>query len=565
MKDLRLKTARLIVTVDDGLAAESPLRHRYRAMSLWLALSSVIGASGLAILIGVAAYSSGPYSLGGVHDLPGWFAILLPAGLMITVTMIVLVFGMRVVFAHQQRLENDLRRREEEYRTLALYDALTGLPNRTLLADRVRKAIADAARNGNLFGLMILDLDRFKEVNDSLGHGAGDELLCESARRLQSLVRACDTVARLGGDEFAIVLPGVRDAGDLRVVARKLIDALSAPYMLCGREIFVSASIGIALYPSDSAVVEELFRFADSAMYLAKQEGRNNFQFYVAELAARTSERMETAAALHKAVRNGELELYFQPQVDLRSGSLVGVEALLRWNRPGHGLVTPEKFIPIAEESGLIVEIGEWILDNACRVAVQWNRTRTEPLKMSLNVSTRQFIRNDFVASLHRIIEATGCSPEWIALEITESLLLEDSEEVSCMLASLHGMGISIAIDDFGTGYSALSYLDRFPVSQIKIDRSFVKDIPEDRHKSELVKAMLSISSALHLQVVAEGVEETSQADYLMAHGCWLAQGYLFGKPMQQHTIEQVLQRASGTVDTRSLYVVATAYAAGSE
>ncbi len=483
------------------------------------------------------------------HGILDWTAALemslLSAGLTGTVALAGHALRLRTLFLRQRTLKDDLRRREEEHRTLSLLDALTGLPNRTLLADRLRQAIADGARAGNRFGFMIVGLDHLEEVNDSFGHDAGDALLCEAGMRLQCQMRPSDTVARLGGGEFAVLSPGMRGPDDFGLVARRLIDTLTAPYLLDGHEVVVTASIGIALYPDDSIGIDELFRFAGSALNHARREGLNSFQFYVAELTARSSTRLELAAALHKAVRNGELELYFQPQTDLRDGAIVGVEALLRWCRPGHGFVAPDKFIPIAEESGLIVEIGEWVLATACRSVVTRNRTLERPITVSVNVSTRQFIRHDFAATVERVLAATGCRPDWLKLEITEGLLLEDSNDVARMLQRLHAMGLMISIDDFGTGYSALGYLNRFPVSQIKIDRSFVSDIPQDADKSELVKAILSMAAALRLQVIAEGVETQAQVDYLRAHGCRFVQGYLFGAPMPGAALDAVLRTAS--------------------
>lgn len=429
----------------------------------------------------------------------------------------------------------------KQIHSLAFFDNLTSLPNRSLLLDRIRQTIADASWHGSRFGLMLLDLDRFKEVNDTLGHGVGDLLLREVADRLLICVRGYDTVARLGGDEFAILLPEMRVGADLATIACKILDMFQQPFNLSGRELFISASIGIALYPDDSAEIDALFKYADSAMYHAKKQGRNNFQFYSRELTTRSSERMALESALRRARRNDELELYYQPQVRLDTGRIIGAEALLRWNRGEHGMVMPDRFIPVAEETGLIVGIGEWILATACRAAVDWNQSRTEPFKVAVNLSTRQFIQNDLLKSVRGILMETECKPEWLKLEITESLLLEDSADVIAMLEELDAMGLAISIDDFGTGYSALSYLNRFPVSQIKIDRSFVQGIPEDRDKSELVKAMISIAQSLQLELVAEGVETSLQADYLSTHGCGIAQGYLFGKPMPQYEFEKKL------------------------
>jgi len=420
----------------------------------------------------------------------------------------------------------------------AFYDNLTRLPNRLLLADQISLTMADGTCDGGQFGLMFLDLDHFKEVNDTLGHSVGDQLLCEAARRMQNCVRVYDTLARLGGDEFAILLPDACTDGDLATIADKILCQLAEPFVINGRELFVTGSIGIARYPGDSAEIDALYKYADTAMYHAKKMGRNNFQFYAKELSMHSLDRMEIEAALRKAQKNGELALHFQPQIELQTGRVAGAEALLRWNRPGHGMVMPDRFIPIAEESGLIVDIGEWVLRTACATAVDWNRERKIPLKIAVNVSTRQFVRNDLVGSVCRILAETGCKAEWLELEITESLLLDDSVEMSGTLAALHGIGLSISIDDFGTGYSALSYLNSFPVSQLKIDRSFVKDIPKQRDKCELVKAILSIAAALRLESVAEGVETPEQAEYLKTHGCRLAQGYLFGKPMPRTIFE---------------------------
>jgi diguanylate cyclase (GGDEF)-like protein/PAS domain S-box-containing protein len=435
--------------------------------------------------------------------------------------------------------EVDRYRKEAHHQ--AFHDRLTGLPNRLLLCDRMSQAIADAQYHGHQFAVMMLDLDHFKNVNDSLGHKLGDHLLSEVSKRLQDCVRNHDTVARLGGDEFAVLLPDVRKADDVAIVADKILRYLAYPFFVGGRELFVTASIGVALYPGDGVELDALFKFADSAMYHAKKMGRNNFQFYAREFTTRALERMDTAMALHKALKHDELELYYQPQIDLQTGDMIGAEALLRWHRPGHGVVGPDGFVAIAEESGLILDIGRWVLSAACRAVVRWNRGRKKPLKVAVNLSPRQFVRNDLAGEVAGILAQTGCKPAWLTLEITESLLLEDCEATIATLSALSEMGVAIAVDDFGTGFSSLSYLHRFPVSHLKIDRSFVHGIEGQLDKRELVKAMLLIATALGLASVAEGVETFAQADYLWRHGCRAAQGHFFGKAMPAAEFETAL------------------------
>jgi diguanylate cyclase (GGDEF)-like protein len=429
----------------------------------------------------------------------------------------------------------------KQIHNLAFFDPLTHLPNRSQLSNFIRQTIDDISSHDQQFGLMMLDLDRFKQINDTLGHGVGDQVLCEAAKRLRGCVRICDTVARLGGDEFAILLPNIYSGLDLDAVACRILVAFNHPFMIDGCELFITTSIGITLYPDDTADVETLFRYVDSAMYYAKQQGRNNYQFFSVNLTEKAVWRMSIENDLRKAQERNELELYYQPQIELASGKIIGAEALLRWNHSNKGLITPDKFIPVAEETGLIVGIGEWVLHSACQAAVAWNANREIPLCIAVNLSTRQFIRNDLVAMVQRILQETACEPRWIKLEITESLLLEDSTEVAAMLDTFNRMGHAISIDDFGTGYSALSYLNRFPVSQIKIDRSFVQGIPYDNDKTELVKVMISIAQVLNMELVAEGVETHEQAACLFANGCVIVQGYLFGKPMPYASFEKFM------------------------
>lgn len=415
---------------------------------------------------------------------------------------------------------------------MAFYDSLTSLPNRALFNDRLRQMLTDASWHGQLAGVMLLDLDRFKAVNDTLGHPVGDALLCETAARLTCCVRGYDTVARMGGDEFAILLPEIRSGDDLGRIASKMLESFNEPFLLEGKEVFVSSSIGIALYPDDGSDADDLIKYADSAMYFAKRSGRNNFRFYSKDLTDSANDRLTLEADLRRGCGRGELELHFQPKVRLVDGMLTGSEALLRWNHPQRGIVAPDKFVSIAEDSGMIVEIGEWVLHTACRVACDWNSPGNPPHKVAINLSVRQFQSNDLANTVRNVLQETGCYPEWIELEITESLLLDDDGDVLETLEAFRAMGITIAIDDFGTGYSSLGYLALFPIDTLKIDRSFVSRLTEPGHHAELVKAIISIAKSLDQQVVAEGVESAEQAALLQSYGCQTAQGYFYGKPM---------------------------------
>lgn len=423
---------------------------------------------------------------------------------------------------------------------MAFYDSLTSLPNRALLNDRLRQMLTDASWHGQMAGVMMLDLDRFKAVNDTLGHAAGDELLREAAARLTGCVRAYDTVARLGGDEFAVLLPDVRSGEDLGIVASKMLAAFEEPFWLESKEVFISSSIGIVLYPVDGESADDLLKQADSAMYLAKRSGRNTFRFYSKDLTVSANERLMLEGDLRRGFKRNELELYYQPKINLADGALIGSEALLRWNHPKRGMVPPDKFISIAEDSGLIVDIGEWVLRNACQVACEWNGQGKPLHKVAINLSARQFLSNDLVRTVRAALAETCCRPEWIELEITESLLLDEDGEILEMLGTFREMGISIAIDDFGTGYSALSYLARFPIDTLKIDRSFTSRVTERGHHAELVKAIITIAHSLKQQVVAEGVETVEQAAVLQAYGCHIAQGYLYSKPVAKAAFEKL-------------------------
>ncbi len=422
---------------------------------------------------------------------------------------------------------------------MAYHDALTALPNRAFLNQQLRLAASDGMR----FGLLFMDLDFFKTINDTLGHEVGDGLLVDAAKRIVDAVRDDDIVARIGGDEFAILVSNLRDDANLAGLATKIADKLSSPFHIEGINFFVTASIGIVCYPTDSEEVEDLMKYADTAMYEAKKRGRNNHQFYTPDMTQQAMEHLAIATALRYAIKKDELFLLFQPKVDIATGAVLGAEALLRWHGNVLGQILPDKFIPIAEESGLIIEIGTWVLRTACEVAVQLNQRRDNPLNIAVNVSSKEFVGNDYIKNLQECLMETGCKPEWLTLEITESLLLQDTGETFETLKKIDEMGITLSIDDFGTGYSALAYLSKFPIRQVKIDRSFVMDICNTQSAASLIKAIIAMADSLKKQLVAEGVETNEQAALIKEYGCHEAQGYLYSKPLSfaefVHMVEQ--------------------------
>jgi diguanylate cyclase (GGDEF)-like protein/PAS domain S-box-containing protein len=414
---------------------------------------------------------------------------------------------------------------------LAFTDTLTGLPNRALFERRFQDAASEANLTSLPFALLMLDIDHFKDVNDTLGHESGDELLRQVTARLSHCIRESDTIARMGGDEFAILQSRLHSVDDAADIASRILDELAQPFVIDRQELFISGSIGISFYPRDSRELNELFAFADAAMYSAKRNGRNNFQFYSWELTRHATERLSLGSALRHACANNELQILYQPKVLLETGRVTGVEALLRWRHPELGVLAPDRFIAIAEESGLIIDIGQWVLKNACQNAVRINRNRRTPFKVAVNLSCRQFVRQDLAGSVENLLNATGCLGKWLEFEITESLLIDDNPQVRKTLETLRTLGISIAIDDFGTGYSALNYLTRFPMDVLKIDRSFTHGIDADPRKTGLVKAFISLGKTLDMEIVAEGVETAAQSATLRQLGCELGQGYLFGEP----------------------------------
>ncbi len=433
------------------------------------------------------------------------------------------------------------RQSEAQIRHMAHHDALTGLPNRTLLQDRIAQAIAKARRNDEILALLFIDLDRFKLINDSLGHAIGDRLLQAVASRLLAVTRAADTVARLGGDEFVVLLGDLGQPETARRVAQKVLQALAQPVAVEGHTLLVTPSIGICAFPNDGQDVDTLMRNADTAMYHAKQVGRNNFQFFTQAMNEAAQQRLQLENDLRYAVERGELGLQYQPQIDLRTGGIVGFEALVRWRHPQRGLVSPAEFIPAAEETGLIGAIGEWVLRAACAQAVAWHQSGHAFLQAAVNCSARQFQDDGFVAAVDRILRDSGMPAQRLELEITESVILQRSEDVNARFQALEDMGVRISIDDFGTGYSSLSYLKRLSIHQLKIDQSFVRDIGTDPNDAAIVSAIVTIAHALGLEVVAEGVETAEQLGFLRAVGCDAAQGYLFSRPLAAVEFERLL------------------------
>ncbi len=428
---------------------------------------------------------------------------------------------------------SQLKENEAHIRHLAYFDPLTGLPNRRLLEDRLQVALAHAHRNRNRAAVLFIDLDRFKRINDSLGHEVGDQLLMEIARRLCACLREDDTVARMGGDEFIAVLSDLTDPDDAAHTATRIIESLRRPVQVDGHELTVTTSIGISIFPDDSRDPVALIKNADTAMYRAKDEGRNAFQLYQPAMNARSLEHLALESALHRALAREELVLHFQPLVHVEAGRTVAAEALLRWMHPDLGLVPPADFIPLAEETGLIVPIGEWVLRTACLQHARWREAGHGELRMLVNISARQFRDEGFTAMVARVIAETGMPAAQLTLELTETMLMDGSERIIGVLDGLRALGVRLALDDFGTGYSSLAYLKRFPIDELKIDRLFIRDIDRNPDDAAIAEAIIKLAHSLGLRVVAEGVESAEQLAILAQHGCDLAQGFHFSKPVE--------------------------------
>jgi diguanylate cyclase (GGDEF)-like protein/PAS domain S-box-containing protein len=432
---------------------------------------------------------------------------------------------------------------EAEIRFQATHDALTSLPNRTLLYDRMQQAMLHSERYGNLTAIAFLDLDQFKFINDSLGHQVGDELLRITAQRLKSCLRESDTVARQGGDEFVLLLTSQPNEESITQTMQRVLHEVAQPWTANDLEFRITCSIGITLYPNDGRDAETLLKHADSAMYKAKELGRNNFQYFSAEMNSTVTDRLDLLNRLRQAIPNDELVLHYQPKLNLVSGEIIGVEALIRWNSPHSGMVSPAAFIPLAEETGLIIPIGEWVLQTACRQNRAWQQAGYPPIAISVNLSPRQLARGDIVGQVERVLLETGLEAKYLELEITESVMATDVEKSFAMLTELRAMGVRISLDDFGTGYSSLSYLKRFPVDTLKIDQSFVRDIATDANSAAIVRAIISLGHNLNLNVLAEGIETGEQSAFLQQNGCNEGQGYLISRPVPEADFLKLLMK----------------------
>ncbi len=428
---------------------------------------------------------------------------------------------------------DDRQTAEALARHLALHDTLTGLPNRLLLQDRLSQALAQAKREDWLVAVMFIDLDRFKNINDTLGHAIGDEVLREMARRLKAALRDSDTVSRVGGDEFVIVLRHVQAVADIPLTTSKLMADMSTPVTVGGHQLRVTPSIGVSVFPNDSDDATKLLSYADAAMYHAKANGRRNVQFYAATMSDTLQTRVKLESDLHLALARHELEMHYQPRVDFRSGKVIGYEALLRWNHPEEGPIAPSVFIPIAEDSGLIMPIGEWVIREACQQMKRWRESGFAVECVAVNLSARQFFDRQLPERVSGALAEAGLDPQSLELEITESILMANTEETLSLFAELKQLGVKLSIDDFGTGFSSLSYLKRFRVDNLKIDHSFVRDISTDADDAAIVRAIVNLAHSLQLHVIAEGVETKEQIEYLTHCGCQEAQGFYFAKPMR--------------------------------
>ncbi|GAB4169794.1 MAG: hypothetical protein Kow00100_10360 [Geothermobacteraceae bacterium] len=428
--------------------------------------------------------------------------------------------------------EEQLQEKDNRLDYLIQHDLLTGLPNRSQFLVRLKRQMSRASEKGRKLAVLLLDLDRFKNINDSLGHGTGDLVLVEVARRLRETLRDSDVIARLGGDEFIILLDNIDSAARAERVAGKVLGALEPKFEINDCQLFVTGSLGISIFPDDASSPEDMLKSADTALFRAKKAGRNSYRFYTSDMNARSRELLLLEASFRQALEEEQLVLHYQPQIDLFTGQTRGVEALVRWEHPQKGMISPGDFIPLAEETGLIVPMGQWVLRQACRQNAAWVEAGFMPLRMTVNISARQFLKEDLLEDLVGVLRETGLDPGLLELEITESMIMHDVAAATRVMDSIAAEGVHLAVDDFGTGYSSLAHLKRFPLTTLKIDRAFVKDIGRNNGDEAIVKAIVALAHSLDLQVIAEGIETEEQYHFLKASGCNQGQGFLFSRPV---------------------------------
>ena len=552
-----------------GFAASVAIAISASIAALWLAFTlravqsgrAQVKKLGAAVLMGLAViamhytgmeaarFDAGSICMvqGGVDN--GWLAavVALASLSLLTITLLLSVVDSRLA-ARTAGLVRSLSHANKQLHHLALHDSLTRLPNRSLLEDRIVQAMAAAERSGAHFALMFLDLDRFKTINDSLGHHYGDKLLQAVAQRLAQSVRAEDTVARIGGDEFVVLLGAIGLPTVAAGIAQKLLDALAVPLIVEGQEQNVSVSIGISMYPDDGVHLRDLMSNADSAMYHAKKMGRGNYQFFTPEMNAAAGARLALERDLRRALEHGEFVLHYQPKIDMASGEMHAMEALVRWHSPERGLVPPNEFISVAEETGMIIPLGAWVLREACRQNRAWQLAGLARLRVAVNLSAGQFRQKNLPEFVSAVLAETGMDASCLELEVTESVVMHNPADAALTLERLHAQGIHISVDDFGTGYSSLSYLKQFRLDTLKIDRSFVRDISSDADDAAIVKSVIALAHSLRLRVIAEGVETTEQLDFLRLLGCDQYQGYLSSRPLPAAEFEQMMRAGAASV-----------------
>ena len=427
----------------------------------------------------------------------------------------------------------------------AYHDALTGLPNRALFQNRLKESLKKAKKENSTLALFFIDLDHFKEINDSFGHKVGDEILKIITDIFKKVIRKEDNVARLGGDEFTILLENLNRPQDASRLAKKILEELEKPLLLEDNEFYVSSSIGISIYPHDGDTCEDLLKYADSAMYRAKDEGRNNFQYYSPEMTELAYERVIMETNLRDSLKNQDFVVYYQPQVDGRTDKIIGMEALVRWNHPSLGLLPPDKFIPLAESTGLIVELDRFVMRSAMTQLATWYKQGLNPGRLAMNLAVKQLQQQDFISAFTTIMQETGCKAEWLELEVTESQIMRNPKKAIKILQQISDIGIELAVDDFGTGYSSLAYLKKFPIDKLKIDQSFVKDLPDDKEDAAITKAVIALANSLQLRIIAEGVEKREQKDFIVESGCHNIQGYFYSKPIPAEDMELLLKKST--------------------